>query len=57
MWELHLNNNGGDTERLLQAEVRDLTLRNIFLAMEVAKLKEQLESAGCVPKCLCRGSF
>ena len=25
--------------------------------MEANELEEQLESAGCDPKCLCRGSF
>ena len=59
VWEPPLTNNGklGEAERLLQAEVRDLTFRNVFLAMEMNKLKEQLESAGRVPKRLCRGSF
>ena len=59
MLEPPLNNNVGlgETERLLQAEVRDLTFWNVFLALEVDKLKEQLASAGHVPKRLCRGSF
>ena len=51
------NNNGGEAERLLQAEVRDFTSQNVFLAMEVDKLKEQLESAGHVQKRFYRGSF
>ena len=54
-----LNNNEGlgEAERLLQVEVRDLTSRNVFLAMEVNELKEQLESAGPVPKRFHRVSF
>ena len=55
--EPSLNNNGGEAEWFLQAEVRDFTSQNVFLAMEVDKLKEPLESAGRVPKRLCRGSF
>ena len=54
---LHNDKGLGEAEQLLQAEVRDLTSQNVFLAMEVDKLKEQLESTVCVPKHLCRGSF
>ena len=54
-----LNNNVGlrEAEGLLQMKVRDLIFQNVFLAMEVDKLKKQLKSAGCVSKRLCRGSF
>ena len=52
-----LNNNKGEAKWLLQAEVRNLTSQNVFLAMEVDELKEQLESAGRVPKLLHKGSF
>ena len=57
--ELPFNNDRGlgEAERLLQVEVRNLTSRNIFLAMKVDELKQQLESVGCVSKRLCRGSF
>ena len=57
--ELPFNNNGGlgKVERLFQAEVKDFTFWNVFLAMDVDELKEQLESASRVPKRLCKGSF
>ena len=37
-------------------EVKELTTRNLLLAMQVDELKKQLECASCLPKCFCRGS-
>ena len=54
---LNYNKRLGEAERLFQAEVRDLTSWNVFLALEVNKLKKQLESAGHVLKSFCRGNF
>ena len=54
---LHNHTGPGEAELFLGEEVRDLTFWNLFLAMEVDKLKKQLESLSCVPKRLYRGSF
>ena len=47
----------GEAELLFWEEVTDLIFQNLFLAMEVDKLKGQLESAGCVLKSFCKVVF
>ena len=43
-------------ELFICKQIKELTTRNLLLAMQVNELKKQLECAGCLPKWLCRDS-